>query len=263
MQGYTYYYNPANDSVQRTSDKISVMSLFSKTYLENSAPMSNGKTIYLSNENRNVIEYAGIAAKGGLSFLSGKLILDNDAARAGAIKKEKDAKMRIEIKNLQDSIAAFNSDIRHVDARKSAMTTDEMNTEFANEQRQYRLDADLRYFKYPETAFDKRLLTDEPNTFLVFYSSDVSDTAHAIISKIKMGADTTFTEEWKCTLNNFCFDPDKASKKGAFETVFSKGDPNFGYQWFTITNGNLVFIGQIQMACIDMKTGKLLWTINI
>jgi len=37
MQGFTYYYNPVNDSVQKTNDKISPFAIFSKDYLENSA----------------------------------------------------------------------------------------------------------------------------------------------------------------------------------------------------------------------------------
>jgi hypothetical protein len=99
-------------------------------------------------------------------------------------------------------------------------------------------------------------------TFLVYHASDVTDTAKSIISKVKLNSDSSFTEIWKCNLNGFYFAPDKAIKLGAFETVFSKGDPNLRFQWFDIANDKLLVIAQLQITCIDAKTGKILWSIN-
>jgi hypothetical protein len=254
QQGYTYYYNPANDSVTRTSDKIDVA--FIKDFVTTAGDRGNNKYVYMSNDNRSKIQINNKDVSGNdLSFLSGKLILDLYEANVADARNKYEVQLRATMKNLQDSIA-------HFAAVKHAATDAEYKMQWNYEAQQRRVNEIENYFKYPLP--DKRaLLTDEPNSLLVYQASDVTDTARLIISKVKLEGDTAAAEEWKCTLHNFYFDADKANHKGAFETVFSKGDPQFRYQWFDIVEGKLIIIAQLQMACIDMKTGKVLWNINI
>jgi hypothetical protein len=69
----------------------------------------------------------------------------------------------------------------------------------------------------------------------------------------------TFVERWHLDLTSFYYDPDEAEGAGVFED----GDPEFGYRWADIQDGKFVMIAQLQMICIDMKTGKQLWQIPL
>jgi hypothetical protein len=103
------------------------------------------------------------------------------------------------------------------------------------------------------------VLNDEKYSALIYSASTVSDTARAIITCVDMTQPKKFVERWHLDLTSFYFDPDKAEGAGVFED----GDPEFGYRWADIHDGKFVMIAQLQMICIDMKTGKQLWQIPL
>jgi hypothetical protein len=264
-QGYVYSINPDNMSTDKRDKKIEIQ--FSKNCFNDDCNLDEHRTISLRGDNRKTFEMGGKELKGNLSYLFGKLIIDNSDARIGAIKKKQLDEMQAKVKNLQDSVDAYTSTHKgnEHDYFVGSLSREEEDKYERNEKNRESLSwakSDLEHLT--SFGFDaKIMLSNEPNTFLVFYANSISDTARALISKIKYNADSSLTEVWKLSLNNFFFDPDKASHKGAFETVFSKGDPEFRYQWFDVEDNKLIMISQLQMACIDMATGKVLWEINI
>jgi len=264
-QGYVYAINPDNFSAEKKDKKLEIG--FSKEWFNTSCGLNDGRSLYLKGDNRNTIEIGNAEDKSKLSFLFGKFIIDNSDARAGIIKKKRLEELQKRVKRLEDSIKAYESghkdnDEEYFRGNMSRAEEDRYEQNSKNKSAFEMAKMDLEHFN----SFgmdEKNMLSNEPNTFLVYYANSISDTARVIISKVKFNADSSCTQIWECHLNNFFFDPDKASSKGAFETVFSKGDPQFRYQWFDVEDNKLIMISQLQMACIDMGTGKVLWEINI
>ncbi len=266
IQGYTYHLNPDNFSVEKADIKMDPG--FSKDNLSNSANFTEKLRVTLSGDNR-VTPNLGYKESGKTSpsFLKGSVVIENNNSRLGQAKKKYTKMLTETMKNMGDSIKLYesthkrNSNGEYYSFDMSAKEDKEFDI-YRHQKHEYdNADSHLKYIKnwHP----DKGPLSDDPMTFMVYYANSISDSSRASISKVKANADSSFTEVWKCGLDGFYFAPDKAMKMGAFETVFSKGDPSFRYQWFDIADDKLVFILQLQMACIDMKTGKLLWSINI
>jgi hypothetical protein len=104
---------------------------------------------------------------------------------------------------------------------------------------------------------DSPLLSEGQNYFYILHSVDVFDTSRSKLTKLQL-IGKSFSEIWTVTLPNLYNDPDKAKAKGAFETVFSSGNPQFGYKWFDMEDGKLIIIAQLRMLCLDTETGKIL-----
>ncbi len=68
---------------------------------------------------------------------------------------------------------------------------------------------------------------------------------------------------WTTHLIGIYHNSSKADQAGAFETVYSKGNPEFDYEWGCTDGTYLVIIRQLHMLALDMKTGKLVWNIEI
>jgi outer membrane protein assembly factor BamB len=105
---------------------------------------------------------------------------------------------------------------------------------------------------------DSPVLSDAEGNLFIIHGTDVTDTSRMQLTKVNFDG-RTFTETWTVKLADFYRDPEKADDKGAFETVFSDGNPNFRYQWFDIADNKLFMISQLRMICIDVETGKTLW----
>jgi hypothetical protein len=266
IQGYTYHLNPDNFSVEKADIKMDPG--FSKDYLSNSANFDEKRRVTLSGDNR-VTPNMGYkeSNKTSPSFLKGSVVIENNNSRLGQMRKHHTEMLAETMKNMGDSVKLYESTHKRYSNGDyySIDMSDEQDRQYHryNDQKQKYEEAESR-FKYIKNWHpDKGPLSDDPMTFMVYYANNISDSSRSTISKVKANPDSSFTEVWKCELGGFYFAPDKAMKMGAYETVFSKGDPSFRYQWFDTADGKLVFILQLQMACIDMKTGKLLWSINI
>jgi hypothetical protein len=266
-QGYVYHLNPDTFTAEKLDEKLKTR--FSVDWFTNSINIDENRRIYLAGDNRSTIQ---IGNKQGdndkLSFLFGKFILDNSDVAAGIVKKRKIEEYQKIIAESEDSIKAYKSthktDNSH-DYYRGDLSNAETDKYEMNEKHRTALEHAKMDLQHLMTfGIDlKNPISNEPMTFLVYYANSITDTARAIISKVKFNADSSTSEVWKCELNSFFFDPDKASKKGSFDIVFSKGNPQFRYQWFDIDDNKLIMISQLQMACIDMNTGKVLWEINI
>lgn len=268
MQGYIYAIDANATSANKLDKKIEVK--FHSDNFTSSAKLGPKMEVRLEGDNRKTLSLGyKDELKNAPSFLFGQLIVDNDEARIGQAKKQHLDGLTARVKNLEDSIKNYQEE--HKDRADHGYYPDfnspreEMDKYDIYQKQTWALSSAKSDLQSASVfgEFDKLLLSNEPNTFLVYHANMISDTSRAVISKVKINADNSATEVWKCQLSGFYYDPDKASHKGAFETVFSKGDPSFRYQWFDMADNKLVFISQLQMGCIDMNTGKLLWQINI
>jgi hypothetical protein len=264
MQGFHYYYDPGKNTLEKTEDAI-------RDYTW--AVSKTGGTGYFTKENyvslrgdgRQKLMYAYEDSTGKFSYLNGEILLDVDPAHDAVRKKNALIMIDNKEKILHDSISAIHGRFPKMGAEGRSYS-DISNQEWTaknNCESMIRdieeLERDKKSITRENSKFiDSPVLCDAENNLFIIHGTDVTDTSHLQLTKVKLDG-KSFTETWTVKLPGFYRDPEKANNKGAFETVFSDGNPNFRYQWFEIADDKLFMISQLQMICIDVKSGKTLW----
>jgi hypothetical protein len=129
MQGYVYYVNPANDSVQKTSDKVgNGIATFSADNFTSQSKLDDKRKVSLDGDNRKTlsINYQP-NTKSQLSFLFGKLIADNDDERLATKTRMYIDSLKKNIKQLQDSLNTCEAVHMHVPNTSSSGPKEEEN----------------------------------------------------------------------------------------------------------------------------------------
>jgi hypothetical protein len=266
MQGYTYYFDPAAKTLVKTEDKIPNYS-WARYIQGNSIYFNSDTAISFNNDKRAKLQLNYKDANTTLSFLSGQFIIDNNFERLFQIRTNALNKLQSEKQKWQDSadvVTAKHPIFKRDNASWTEYTREELDMRSYVSNIRHNLDrASDAYNALSKKELDSNHpLTDEPYTVLVRHATDVSDTAHTIISKIDV-RQGNFTQKWSLQLPQLYFDASKANNKGAFETVMSEGNPRFDYMWFDQHNSRLFMIVQLKMLCIDIKNGQLIWEINL
>jgi len=267
-EGFTYYIDPTTFAIEKTNKKFKTR--FSAHYFTNNGDIEDDKRISLIGDTRRIIQLANQPENGNeLSFLFGEFILDNSPYKEGLRRRKYMGDLMKQKKELEDSVKLFeNTHKKTSRGDYYDFGATELDEEAFDNYRNYtnqkgKIESLKRDSVRPQIDSKTFFLSNEPATALIYHANIISDTSKLILSKIKLDTNQSIKELWKCKLDNFYYSPSKADRKGAFNIVFSTGDPDFSYQWFDIIGDKLIFISQLQMACIDMKTGKLLWELNI
>lgn len=264
MQGFHYYFDPEKNTLEKTEDEIPDYDWADD---ETSSSGYFSKEDYVSlrgdGQQKLLFKYEDTTAK--FSYLNGELLLDVDPKNA--------AKRRAEYReSLVRETTAWNDSVKMIlqqfpvladanggrmrlteDAYRASWKYDDFKRKLEDIERDKKEAAGPRF-----EVFGHPLLTDGDGNLFVIHAADVSDTAKMLVTKTQWSG-KTFTEKWTVTLPGFFRDPAKADSKGAFETVFSDGNPEFDFQWFVLDSGKLILISQLQMICLDSGTGKILW----
>lgn len=264
MQGYHYYYDPEKNTLQKTEDEIPDYD-WAVTNQGTSGYFSRDEYVSLNGDGRQKLRYRYEDSTASFSYLDAEFLLDCNPLHAVALKKQY-------ADSLSRLLASWNDSVNILKKRFPDIG-DEVRPSYSGNEELYRATWKLSDYKNKiddlerelkrssEKSFkvvDNPLLGAESHTIFIMHATDVSDTARMQISSVKMNGHK-FTETWTNRLSDFYRDPDKADSKGAFETVFSDGDPDFRYQWFELHKGKLIIISQLQMICIDAATGKTVW----
>jgi hypothetical protein len=264
MQGYHYYYDPAKNTLEKTEDAI-----VDYTW----AVHAKGSTAYFTKE-----DYVSLPANGRqklrfryedstakFSYLNGEILLDIDPLHDEQLKKEMLKQIGEKNKQLKDSIAELRAlfpGMGLAGKPYSQTSGEEWKAKISISQLQQEMDVlkrDKESIERKNSRYlDNAALSDAPGTIFIIHATDISDTAHMQLTKVQLEG-KELSETWTIKLANFYRDPEKADTKDAFEKVFSDGNPNFRFQWFDIADDKLFMISQLQLICIDVKSGKTLW----
>lgn len=270
QQGFKYYMDPETFAIEKTENKIPNYG-WAKHARSTSGYLYFDRQINFEGEPRKIPQFHYKKKESKLSFLFAELFIDNDPVRDAALK-------RFVADSLQKSIKACNDTMQQLTAADPKVSLTEWVSSMTDKVREAKdyyqrlkrkaedLQDDLNDVLKKDAddlLLDDPLLGEDRRSFFIWHATNVGDTCHAIVSKVSLNNDSTFTERWHTTLGNYYYDADKADNAGAFETVFSDGNPDFGYQWQTIADGKLIFISQLRMACLDLKTGKVLWDLQL
>lgn len=126
------------------------------------------------------------------------------------------------------------------------------------------LERSLNYLKeYGRLTSDERLLQSDTTTFFVFHKTNTAKDANVIISCLQIKGKSTLKELWKTTLPDLFFDPSAAEETDSFQKVFSKGNPQFSFQFIELVDGKLIVVFMLHVHCIDVKSGKVLWKMKV
>ncbi len=266
--GFRFAVDPSKLDIQKVEAELPRLE-WTASILNTSGEFQEDDRINFEGDPRKSPTYMGKKSKPEVSFLFGQWIFDNNPDLAGKRKREKLASLNLAIKTAKDSLANYSS--LHPEAELSPnwstwteeqrelkrrsedwkRAIDDMNRELTSAGRIY------------EQVLDYPLLTPDGRRAYILHANMVADTAHSIVSEVVLADDSTWVNGWTTHLQGIYHDYSKADQAGAFETVYSKGNPSFNYMWSGTDGHYLVLIAQLQMLCLDLETGELLWNIKI
>ncbi|MFW5808064.1 MAG: hypothetical protein ACOCWH_03315, partial [Spirochaetota bacterium] len=91
------------------------------------------------------------------------------------------------------------------------------------------------------------------------HKESLSPDAFMQISRITLSDGSRVKLEWTVTLPGIYFDTKNAYETNPFRLTFSKGNPDYSYQYFNTAGDSLVFVYMLHAGSIDINTGKVLW----
>ncbi len=265
MEGFHYYYDPGKGTLDKTEDKIPDYD-WAVRYSGSTGYFSKDEYVSLRGDGRQKLMYESEDSTGKQSYLTGELLLENDPLHEVARKQAYLDSLDRMLAMWKDSLGQLEKEYPEllqngvINANrfggrdyKATWKARDFIREIENLEREK-----TSQLKSDRALFNTPLLSDAPGNLFVVHATDVSDTSKAVLTKVHLSG-RRFTETWTTILPGFYRDPQKADNKGAFETVFSDGNPKFTYRWHTLADGKLLLIGQLSMICIDAGTGKILW----
>jgi len=112
----------------------------------------------------------------------------------------------------------------------------------------------------PEYSFAKGQIITNDKSIFILSRTDVTDQAKVLISKVKFDENYSPSLQWETVLDNIFRDPDKALDQSGFEMVFSKGNPDLSTMRVAYADNKLIFIFMLKAVCLDINSGKILWS---
>jgi len=264
--GYVYYIDPVSLKAEKTTESIKNFD-YDNSCTSTSMKLDVNSNIHLSGSPRNSVNIFSKEIKEP-SFLKGDFLKSSNAMNAVDANPEFFEPYKKEIEKY----------LRETDSLKKILQEADTNTtdKFKKTSLQFSLrnaERNIGYIKdkikYAEDNIKRysddeyyEIITGDKSVFLMS-QTDVTDQAKAIISKVKLNSDTTVNLQWQTVLNDIYRDPDKGFDKSSFEVVFSKGNPDLRTMRVIDAGDKLIFIFMLKATCIDVVTGKILWTIDL
>lgn len=266
--GFRYLLDPEAFTLEKTELRMPRVE-WTDGRFSTSGQFGEGQYFTLSGDSRHVLEGLGKTSSSDVSFLFGQFLLDKDPQHGAAEFHKVEGEFVTQIQMLLDSLerleAAF-PDVAEEPAWSSLnMKKREAHRAYTDTRRELEnLEREQKRFQ-DRSSFDHgtRLLSTDQRSAYVFHADRIADTARAHISKIVLQADSTWKIAWDTRLSSLYHDASKADGAGAFEEVFSSGNPDFDYIWTSITDKRLILIAQLRMLCLDTQTGLLKWDIKL
>lgn len=267
MQGNYFRFDPDQQTLKPYSPPSGVH-VWPKYPLSNTAEISDDVRVGFDGDGREQPTWKGEIQQTDFSFLKPKFIIDQDPGR---LRGMKDAVMQVvknQVTQLQDSIQAIAKRFpgaEEKDAKYWAYPADKRNAHQQIVELRYQLknlEHDLENSWTRIGYLNHYPLRADSSSLFVMHAANITDTAGLLISRMDLHG-KQFSLTWTTSLPGMYYNPSAADAKGGFETVFSKGDPEFDFQWFTLHHGYLILISQLEMAALDVKSGNLVWRINL
>lgn len=262
--GFHYLLDPEKFTLEKTEVKGDRYD-WDKDVLSSSGQLNPEKYINFEGDPRKQIKYLDKISGQDVSFLHGKWVLDLDPVKAANRYKTYMDSLANNVKVIEDSLTRYKA--AHPEANQEpdyARWTYEMREIHDRAVSiNYKLEDAQRELKNAQTFKrnipDYPMMTVDGKSVFVHHASIISDTARANISRVNLQPDSTWKIVWTTHLANFFHDYSKADQMGAFEEVYSSGNPTFDYEWSCQVGKYIILVLQLRMVCLDANTGKILW----
>jgi hypothetical protein len=107
------------------------------------------------------------------------------------------------------------------------------------------------------------LLSPDSTSFFILHASTTAKDAGLLISRLRMNPVSGVEELWNTEIKGLFFDPSEARETNTFREVFSKGDPEFRFQHFELSENKFIIIWMLHACCLEINTGKILWKFRV
>ncbi len=264
-EGFRYYLNPETLLAEKQIEEIKIPTFFPNRYFSSNVEIDDDYLSF-SGDLRNTLTYNNVEINPTISFLNGQLLTDQNLNRLHSLFFEK--KQLIQ-KQLDETIHHFDS-LKFENGEDYWYWKGEVRDEYyklENKKRDFenKIDNLTREINYITTgSFSTSIaLQNDSTSFYIAHKSSTNNDAFLVISKIKIENKITASEQWKTVLEDIFYDATAAEQTDAFKTVFSKGNPNFDYQFFDLIDNKIVIFYMLHFFCIDIQTGNVLWKLKI
>jgi hypothetical protein len=265
-EGFKYYLNISTLEIDKIGTDIEISNSFGDNYLGSSGNLDN-YSLYFEGDIRKNISLNSTIFNHEISFLDGEFILDKNPNRINQYIKKKHERYRkqstiiqFEIDSMPEingkSFYDFDRDVYNKQ-RSLEKKLDSLDHEYRNIQSDYN---DLIAGKY-HFINDLILQPDSASIFVVHKSSTDKD-AKLRISRLKF-ENNKLLEEWNIQLDDIYYDYNEALETNDFEEVFSKGNPDFSFEYYEVIDEKLIAISMLHLYCIDVKTGEVFWSVQL
>ena len=258
-RGYRFKVDPVSLKATKIDAETRIFGVKSYDYFTTSIKLGDSY-MSLTGELRNKIQYAGKEYQ-ELDFLDGEFIVSQNFGRMYETFSDELKRIRTET----DSLTKITDSIEQQFGKDYWYYPNEISDRYRKvksviEGLQRSIEDYDRIFESVRSSdYDGCLLQPGPDCFFIAHKNSTNKDAFMCISKICKPSDTAFTEAWETVLPNVFFDASAAQETSSFRTVYSKGDPEFDFEFFDIIGDKLIVIYSLNMVCLDITTGKVLW----
>lgn len=266
--GFRYLLDPATFALQKTDQRMPQVE-WEAHMLSNTGLNADGAYFSLSGETRKTIEGPDTASNPDVNFLFGEFFLATSLQQIGHQMAQARQSFARHRQTLQDSVDKLLAAFPKAGAETDQLTSDKAEREawwaFQSLQREIKdVDYEERHLEtFRTSASSAFLLSEDGTSAYIFHTDLIADTARAHISQVRLQPDKTWRTIWQTRLPSVYHNASKADQAGAFEEVFSSGNPSFDYFWADILDGKLILIAQLRMLALELKTGRLLWDVAL
>ncbi len=110
---------------------------------------------------------------------------------------------------------------------------------------------------------DNVLLQANSNSLFVLSKSESVNQGVIEISKLSSARFGVFDEEWSTPIGGMFYNVSRARNTKEFKSFFGDFDPTFNYRFIQMHNNKLIIIYLLQVCCIDVNSGSILWQFKL
>jgi hypothetical protein len=256
-QGFRYRINPETCEAAKLPDSLSEAPYTSGTFMNTTIHFGRNFTLSLGNELREKIQVNYKKTPDDISFLGGKFILNmNQRKLQEKYKHDLD----------QDYILKDSLD-KQVRAIESRYGKNNFSGNHEVWKQHYQLESALQTIRndiddikrYQKHNTDGVLLQPDSTDFFVAHRGNTNRDAPLLISRVHLQKRKNISVKWTAQPADIFYDVNDARETDAFKKVFSKGSPDFSFQYFDIEDNKLIIVYMLHVFCIDTDNGKVIW----
>ncbi|MCX6557308.1 MAG: hypothetical protein NTW95_07775 [Candidatus Aminicenantes bacterium] len=264
MQGYHWAVDPQNFTIQKLPAVISLAETHQTLNCFSDGVEFRSAHFYLSNDLRKTITRNSIPVDPQLSFLEGEFLCDANKPRI----LQRLGRELQQAKTRQGQLSA------QLAAMKESDPTGRRQFQTAEQNALSKVQTDLRTAENELTVRElwwreiseeghfgghNQLLQPDDDSFYIIHRGSVAPDAKMRISRLHYPEGGMLQERWQAEIPKIFFDVNEARQTDAFKIVFSRGNPDFDFQFFEQVKNRLLFIRMLHAVCVDSDTGRVLW----